>query len=141
MNEYDEYVDGDGDEDEYANDDYLEERARSRKPSKEDEEMSHRLSSEPAKELSSALAVVATPPLISSRPSTAVGEGIERRAVRSQQGWTTKVLHARTSKTSLDVRPQSAHLSKHEGTFTVAVPSTERGVALQLVQGRANAAP
>ena len=74
MDEYDEYVDGDGDEDEYANDDYLEERARSRKPSKEDEEMSHRLSSEPPKELSSALAVVATPPLISSRPSTAVGE-------------------------------------------------------------------
>ena len=36
MDEYDEYVDGDGDEDEYANDDYLEERARSRKPSKED---------------------------------------------------------------------------------------------------------
>ena len=46
MDEYDEYADGDGDEDEYANDDYLEERARSRKPSKEDEEMSHRLSSE-----------------------------------------------------------------------------------------------
>ena len=80
MDEYDEYVDGDGDEDEYANDDYLEERARSRKPSKEDEEMSHRLSSEPPKELSSALAVVATPPLISSRPSTAVGEGPEQRA-------------------------------------------------------------
>jgi hypothetical protein len=77
---YEEYGDGDGDEDSFANDDYLEERSRSRRPSKEGEARSRRLSKEgearsrrPSKETTeepSAAAVVATPPLISSRPST-----------------------------------------------------------------------
>ena len=66
---YEEYGDGDGDEDSFANDDYLEERSRSRRPSKEGEARSRRLSKEgearsrrPSKETTEEPSVFATMP-------------------------------------------------------------------------------